>query len=357
MEKTLTLDQLRKNIDIIDDQVIKLLNERMAYVKTIGDLKRGKKEVIYRPEREKAILERLYQNEGLLTRAAIDAIFLEIFAVSRNLELPEKIAYLGPVGSFTHQAAESRFGAMSEYLSFGSIKSVFQAVDTGKTRFGVIPIENNQEGIVSETLDLLEALDLKIVAEVPMSIHFSFGSISDEVKSIKTIYSKDIAFRQCKTFIEDMYGEDISLIAVESTSKAAKMAASEAGTAAICSHIAAKSFRLPILFENIEDSENNQTRFILISKDFLNLKGKSDKTTILLKLGNQPGELADFLQEFHKANINLTKIESRPSKRQKTFRYWFLIDFEGHYQDEPVRHIMEKYKSRIKLLGSYPKLC
>src|SRR5690606_17170179 len=137
----------------------------MSYVKTIGDLKRGKKEVIYRPEREKAILERLYQQEGLLTRQAIDAIFLEIFAVSRNLELPEKIAYLGPVGSFTHQAAESRFGAMSEYLSSGSIKSVFQAVDTGKTRFGVVPIENNQEGIVSATLDLLELLDLKIAAE------------------------------------------------------------------------------------------------------------------------------------------------------------------------------------------------
>lgn len=351
------LDTLRKNIDDIDDQIIKLLNQRMEHVKSIGDLKRIKHEVIYRPEREKAILERLYQQEGLLTRQAIDAIFLEIFAVSRNLELPEKIAFLGPMGSFTHQAAESRFGAMSEYLSFGSIRSVFEAVDTGKTRFGVVPIENNQEGIVSETLDLLEKLDIKIAAEVPMAIHFSFATISEEVKSIKKIYSKDIAFRQCKTFIDDMYGEDIALVAVESTSKAAKLAASEKGAAAICSHIAAKASRLPILFENIEDSENNQTRFIIISKGFLNQKGKVDKTTILAKLSNQPGALADFLLEFHRANINLTKIESRPAKKQKTFKYWFLIDFEGHYDDEPVKMIFEKYRSNIKLLGSYPKLC
>ena len=356
-KKTLKLDQLRKSIDDIDDQILQLLNQRMTFVKNIGDLKRVKKEIIYRPEREKAILERLFQEEGLLTRQAIEAIYLEIFAVSRNLELPEKVAYLGPLGSFTHQAAESRFGAMSEYLSFGSIKSVFQAVDTGKTRFGVVPIENNQEGMVSETLDLLERLDLKIAAEVPMSIHFSFASVSEEVKSIKKIYSKDIAFRQCKTFIEDMYGEEIALVAVESTSKAAKLAASEPGTAAICSHIAAKSFDLPILFENIEDSENNQTRFILISKDFLNQKGKVDKTTILAKLSNQPGALADFLQEFHKANINLTKIESRPAKKHKSFKYWFLIDFEGHFEDEAAQYILEKYKSSIKLLGSYPKLC
>src|SRR5699024_455012 len=157
--------------------------------------------------------------------------------------------------------------------------------------------------------------------------------------------------------IEDMYGDDITLVAVESTSKAARLAASEEGTAAICSHIAAKSCNLPILFENIEDSEDNQTRFILIGKNFLNQKGKLDKTTILAKLSNQPGALADFLQEFHEANINLTKIESRPAKKRKSFKYWFLIDLEGHYQDEAVKDILKKYKENIKLLGSYPKLC
>lgn len=353
----MNLESLRKGIDEIDDELIALLNKRMAYVKSIGELKRGKNEIIYRPEREKAILERLYKKDGLLTKKSIEAIFMEIFAVSRNLELPEKIAYLGPLGSFTHQAAESRFGAMSEYLSFGSIKSVFQAVDTGKTRFGVVPIENNQEGIVSETLDLLDKLDLKIVAEVPMSIHFSFASNSEEIRKIKKIYSKDIAFRQCKTFIEDMYGEDITLVAVESTSKAAKLAATEEGTAAICSHIAAHSYHVPILFENIEDSEDNQTRFIIIAKDAMNQKGEDDKTTILAKLSHQPGSLVNFLQEFHNANINLTKIESRPAKKRKSFKYWFLIDFEGHYQDEAVKAILDKYKDNIKLLGSYPRLC
>lgn len=353
----MNLESLRNGIDEIDDELIALLNKRMTYVKSIGELKKEKNEIIYRPEREKAILERLYKREGLLTKNAIEAIFMEIFAVSRNLELPEKIAYLGPLGSFTHQAAESRFGAMSEYLSFGSIKSVFQAVDTGKTRFGVVPIENNQEGIVSETLDLLDKLDLKIVAEVPMSIHFSFASTSEEIKNVKKIYSKDIAFRQCKTFIEDMFGDDITLVAVESTSKAAKLAASEEGAAAICSHIAAHSYHVPILFENIEDSEDNQTRFIIIAKNAMNAKGEDDKTTILAKLSHQPGSLVNFLQEFHNANINLTKIESRPAKKRKSFKYWFLIDFEGHYQDKAVKAILEKYKDNIKLLGSYPKLC
>src|SRR5690606_9831857 len=153
------------------------------------------------------------------------------------------------------------------------------------------------------------------------------------------------------------YGEDIALVAVESTSKAARLAADEEGTAAICSHIAAQSFGVPILFENIEDSEDNQTRFIIISKDFMNKKGKIDKTTILAKLSHQPGSLVNFLQEFHNANINLTKIESRPAKKRKSFKYWFLIDFEGHYEDEAVSRILEKYKDNIKLLGSYPKLC
>ncbi|MDQ3395782.1 MAG: prephenate dehydratase [Bacteroidota bacterium] len=355
----MNLGKLRKEIDQIDDHILKLLNQRMAIVKEIGHLKNLNNSIIYRPEREKSIIDRLsQQNPGLLNRKAIEAIYLEIFAVSRNIELPEKVVYLGPEGSFTHQAAESRFGAMSDYIPLGSISAVFETIDTGRARFGVVPIENNQEGVVSETVDLLEKFDLKIVAEVPLSIHFAFATKCDNVTDIKKIYSKDIAFRQCKKFIDDMYGEQkVELIPVNSTSKAVKIAIMEENSAAICSHIAAKMYDLPILFDNVENSENNQTRFLIISKNFINQKGTKDKTTILAKLSNEPGSLVNFLQDFHKAGINLSKIESRPSKNDKSFRYWFLIDFDGHFEDENVKVVLEKHQKNIKNLGSYVKLC
>lgn len=357
--ETMSIGKFRKEIDQLDDQLLEILNKRMAIVKAVGELKKTTNAIIYRPEREKAIIDRLIkQNQGLLNRQAIEAIFLEIFAVSRNIELPEKIAYLGPEGSFTHQAAESRFGAMSEYLGLSSIKSVFETVSTQRARFGVVPIENNQEGIVNETIDLLEAFDLKIAAEVPMSIHFAFATRHEKTSDIKRIYSKDIAFRQCKKFLEDYFGDlRIELVPVNSTSKAARIALEEDGSAAICSHIAARQYKLPILFDNVEDSENNQTRFLIISKNFSNEKGEKDKTTILARLSHEPGSLANLLQDFHAAEINLTKIESRPAKSGKAFKYWFLIDFDGHYEDENVKQVLEKHKKIIKSLGSYVKLC
>ena len=205
-----SLDPLRKEIDQLDDQLIDILNKRMEIVKHIGELKRTSNTPIYRPEREKSIIDRLYQNhQGHFNKAAIEAIFLEIFAISRNLELPELIAYLGPEGSFTHQAAESRFGAMSEYLALDSIKSVFEAVDTERARFGVVPFENNQEGVVSETIDLLGEMDMHITAEIPLPIHFAFATTCEHLHEIEKIYSKDIGFKQCKKFIEESFnGKD-----------------------------------------------------------------------------------------------------------------------------------------------------
>ncbi|WKN33927.1 prephenate dehydratase [Porifericola rhodea] len=356
----MTLDELRIKIDQIDNQLLKLLNERMEVVRQVGELKRSTNAIIYRPEREKAILDRLNkQNNGMLNAQAIEAIFLEIFAVSRNIELPERIAYLGPTGSFSHQAAESRFGAMSEYMSIGSIKAIFETLNTGMARFGVVPIENNQEGMVPETADCLAKHDLHIVAEVPMAIHFAFASKTDHLHKIKRIYSKDIAFRQCRNFIENVVNNpEVELIPVESTSKAARMAFSEPESAAICSHIAAQDHQVPILFENIEDSGDNQTRFFILSKDFVNQPSGNDKTSILAKLAHsdEPGSLAHFLQEFDKEGINMTKIESRPAKKGKSFQYWFFIDFEGHFHDEKVQRVMKKFKKEVKWLGSYVKL-
>jgi len=220
-----TLEECRAKIDEIDNAVVELLNRRMRVVHRVGEIKHESNTAVYRPEREKAIIDRLSEmsknDGGLLNRQAIEAIFLEIFAVARNLELPEKIAYLGPEGSFTHQAAESRFGAMSDYLSLGSIDAVFKTLQAGRAKFGVVPIENSRDGVVGETLDLLGKGSVKIVAELYMPIHMAFVSKSDKLQHIKRIYSKDKGFGQCRDFLLEHGLDKIELIPVESTAKAA----------------------------------------------------------------------------------------------------------------------------------------
>ncbi len=355
----MTLEELRNEIDQVDDQLFDLLNKRMQWVQAVGEVKNKTKTLIYRPEREKQILERLNAKEsGLLNQEAIEAIFLEIFAVARNIELPERIAYLGPEGSFTHQAAESRFGAMSEYMTLPTIKSVFEAVDTGRARFGVIPIENNQEGIVYETVDLLYESQVNIAAELKIPVHFALATECENPAKIKRIYSKDIAFRQCRTFLNKYFEQtEPEEIQVESTSKAAKLASQDPEAAAICSEIAAKLFRLPVLFNNIEDNSQNRTRFFILCKNFENQPSGNDKTTFIATLPKteETGILADFLQDIKNADINLTKIESRPFKGDEDFNFWFFIEANGYHKSEGFQKILAKHGPSIKLLGSYVK--
>lgn len=353
----MTIDNARKEIDLIDEKLIALLNERMQWVKKVGEIKNENKAVIYRPEREKWIVERMIDlSEGPLKASAIEAIFLEIFAAARNIELPERIAYLGPEGSFTHQAAESRFGAVSEYMTLPTIKSVFEAVETERARFGVIPIENNQEGIVYETVDLLSETNISIAAELKIPVHFTLATEAENPAKIKRIYSKDIAFRQCRGFLNKYFEQhNPEEIQVESTSKAAKLASEDPESAAICSEIAAKLFRIPVLFNNIEDNSNNRTRFFILGKNYENQPSGNDKTTIVAKLPktDEAGSLAAFLQGFKKGNINLTKIESRPYKGSEDFNFWFFIEFIGYYKDDNFQKILKKHKDYIKVLGSY----
>lgn len=352
------LEQLRTQIDALDSQLLDLLNKRMQLVDAIGKLKQKSGTGIYRPEREKAILDRLATlNTGLLNRQAIEAIFMEIFAVSRNLELPEKVCYLGPEGSFTHQAAELRFGALTDYIPLQNIRAVFESVSTGRAKFGVVPLENNQEGMVMECVHCLASEDLHIVAEIPLPIHFALASLNEHVKDIKRIYSKDIAFRQCKKFLDEYFADKVELVAVESTSKAAKMASEEPGSAALCSAVAARLYKLPLLFENVEDSASNATRFLIISKNFNNQPSGQDKTTVFAQTSNEPGSLARLLKDFQEHNINLSKIESYPARGKQNFQYWFLIEFEGHKEEENVSLLLNKHKEAIKWLGSYAKLC
>jgi chorismate mutase/prephenate dehydratase len=352
----MTLDEIRVQIDSIDDKMLELLNSRMQLVREVGIIKHANNESIYRPERERQIVERLSklntQNRWLLSDEAIKAIFLEIFAVSRNLERAENVAYLGPEGSYTHQAAESVFGAISEYVSMNSISGVFRGVENKKAKFGVVPIENNSEGVIAETLDLLGVSDLKIVAELSMRIHHTLATTALHTSKIEKIYSKDIAYAQCRKFIDETGLLEAKFIPTSSTAKAAELAANDPTSAAICSQIAAKIHNLPVMFENIEDSGFNETRFVMIS-DFKNAPTGNDKTSALVEIENRPGSLVAFLQSFESAGINLTKIDSRPA-RNAGFSYIFYIDFEGHVDDEKVANVIKTHKN-IKWLGSYAK--
>jgi chorismate mutase/prephenate dehydratase len=323
----------------------------MDLVHKVGELKNTTGAPIYRPEREQAILNRLKsQNNGKLTDGAIDALFLEMFAVARNLELPEAVAFLGPEASFTHQAAESKFGALSTYIPISSIPGVFREVTKGTAKFGVVPIENSSNGIVTDTINCLDEYDLKIIAEVVIDVHLCFAAKCQDIKKIKKIYSKDIAFGQCRNFLSDLGLDAIEHIPVESTAKAAKLAADDMEAAALCPSIAAKMYNLPILFENVEDDTDNRTRFFVVS-NFLNQPSGEDKTSILVKLANKPGALVDFLNDFEKAKVNLTKIKSHIVGGKSVF----FLEFNGHKDDKEIAQILEKHKDEIKVLGSYVK--
>ena len=348
----ITLDELRTNINQIDDELLILLNKRMEFVKQVGHLKQTDGSSIYRPERERQIIQRLAkQSKGALTENAIEAVFMEIFAVSRNLELPEKIAYLGPEGSYTHQAAESRFGAMSAYLPLNSIEAVFKVLENKEAKYGVVPIENNTEGAVGTTLDCLGKYSSLIIAEMYLDIHHSFATLNEDLKDIKVIYSHPQGYNQCKNFLEEHFLQDVEFIPTRSTAAAARRAKEDKNAAAICSYIAAKLHALPIHFEKIEDNLANKTRFLILS-DFKNEKGEQDKTSILAQTEDRPGGLLDFLQSFEDNKVNLTKIESRPIK-EKAFKSLFYIDFQGHIDDENIQKVIQAYPNKIKWLGSY----
>jgi len=350
----MVLNEIRKQIDEMDDALLDLYNKRMQLVHEVGVLKNSTGTPIYRPEREQEILERLKernrQSNGILTEQAIEALLLELFSVARNFELPEKIAFLGPDASFTHQAAEHKFGALSNYVPIGSIKGVFREVSQGRAKFGVVPIENSFNGIVSDTITALQDFDVMIIAEVMVDIHHVLATKSEDVKSIKRLYSKDIAFGQCKQFLEDYGLDELEQIPVESTAKAAKLAAGDPQAAAICAEVASKMYALPILFSNIEDKGNNRTRFFIIS-DFENAPSGNDKTTILVKLPNRPGALVDFLNDFKALEIDLTKIKSHIVEGVSIF----FIEFDGHKNDSKIQQIFARHQESIKFLGSYVK--
>ena len=349
------LERLRKNIDEIDNEILCLLNKRAVTVIDIAHIKRTKRAKFYSPEREKEILERLAAlNKGPFPNDTLKVIYREILSASLSLEEPLRVACLGPLATYTHLAALRHFGSAASFLPVESIKGVFDAVDSVTAEFGVVPIENSNEGVISYTLDLFMDYDLKISAEVMLEISHNLLSKSGEKSKIEKVYSFSPATVQCRRWLESNLA-GIPIIEATSTARAAELASQDNKAAAIASELAAKVYDLHFAEKNIGDSKHNFTRFLVISKEYTQKTG-SDKTSIMFSIKDKPGALHDILSPFKKAKINLTKIESRPSKR-KAWEYIFFVDMEGHIEDRKVRKAIDNIKESslyVKILGSYP---
>ena len=349
------LERQRKEIDDIDNEILRLLNKRAESVIEIAHIKRNERAKFYSPEREREILERLTSiNKGPFPNDTLKVIYREILSASLSLEEPLNVACLGPLATYTHLAALRHFGSSASFLPVESIKAVFDTVDSGKTEFGVVPIENSNEGVISYTLDLFMDYDLKVSAEVMLEISHNLLSKSGDKSKIKKVYSNPQATAQCRRWIEtNLIG--IPILESTSTAKAAEIASQDDEAAAIASEVAAKVYDLHFVEKNIGDSKHNYTRFLVISKEYP-LKTGEDKTSIMFSIKDRPGALHDILVPFKKAKINLTKIESRPSKR-KAWEYIFFVDMEGHVDDKRVRKAIDSIRDSclyVKILGSYP---
>ena len=350
------LNDLRKRINELDEKLVQLLNERAGIVLDIGKVKEAADASTYVPSREKEVCEHIdAMNHGPLPDKAFHAIYREIMSASLALERGVQIAYLGPMATFTHQAARSRFGAGVTYVAAETITDVFTCVEKQKAEFGVVPIENSTEGAVTHTLDKFSETPLKICAEIYLSI--SQNLMAKEPKDqIKRIYSYSPVFGQCRRWLhENMPG--VELLPISSTAKAAEKASQEFGSAAIASPLAAELYDLHVLNEDIQDMSGNTTRFLVIGKDYGPRTG-NDKTSILFAVKHKVGALYDAISSFRKYELNMMKIESRPS-RTKAWEYHFFVDLEGHVDDEGVEQALEDLSEHctfMTVLGAYPKV-
>jgi len=351
----MSLEKLRKKIDELDVELVKLLNERARIVIEVGKLKNKTGGQVYAPDRECEVFKRIDNaNEGPLPNRTIRAVWRELMSGSLALERPLRIGYLGPQGSFSHNAALLKFGQSVESEPLTDIMSIFEEVSKGHCDLGVVPVENTTGGGVIETLDAFVESDVKVCAEVLMAIHHNLLA-NCSLEQIEKIYSKPEVFAQCRKWLSSTFKE-AKTIAVASTAKASQMAAEEKGAAAIGSKVAAELYGLSVVYENIEDTANNVTRFLVISKEDARPTG-DDKTAILFSTAHKAGALADVLDVMKSYEINLTNIESRPSKKRQ-WEYYFFMDFIGHRLDKHVIEALEesrKHCLQLSILGSFPR--
>lgn len=347
------LKSCRDGIDALDNEMLKMVSRRGQLAREIGSLKDDG--VIYRPEREAQVLRRLAAlNQGPLSADAVTNIFRSVMSNCRALEKELSVAFLGPLGTFSEEAANKQFGGLSAPIQCSSIDEVFRQVETGQANYGVVPVENSTEGAVGRTLDLLMQTSLKICGEIELAVHHNLLSKHNDISQITKVYSHSQSLAQCHEWLNKSL-QNAERQSVVSNAEAAKISTLIDGTAAIASKRAAELFGLNILAENIEDDPKNTTRFLVLSQHDVAVSGK-DKTSLLMSTKNVPGAVLALLEPLAKHGVSLTKLESRPSKIGM-WEYMFFIDIEGHYQEPKVAAALKELESRasfLKLLGSYP---
>jgi len=356
------LAPIRAQIDTLDRQIVDLLNQRLALAAEIGKLKRSQGGQIYVAEREDAVFRKISElNRGPIKNDALQAIYREIMSAAIALEKPLLIAYLGPEATNTHAAAMKKFGASVDYRAMSTIADIFTAVEKGEADYAVIPIENSTEGSVRETLDSFVESDLKIVSQIYLEIAHVLISNS-KLEQIEKVYSKDQAIAQCRHWLQ-RHLPHAQLIDAPSTSRAVQIAKESVGTAAIASELAAQFYEVPVVTRNIQDKADNTTRFFVLGKRPSGpVGGGRDMTSFLISLGDEAsaksGALLKMLMPLAERGINLSKIESRPSKK-RPWDYYFFIDVKGHFEDPEMKQALAELKSfcpLVKWMGSYPSV-
>ena len=352
-----TLAGLRGEIDRLDDEILRLLNARAALVGQVAQLKERAQVPFYVPSREKQIIDRLVaQNPGPFPSHAIRNVFQEIFSACLSLEKTVRVAYLGPEGTFTHMAAKRQFGLSARTVPVGTIAAVFSEVERGHADFGVVPVENSTEGVVNHTLDTFVESDLRVSAEILVPIsHCLMGLPGQELPQIERVYSHPQALAQCRQWLATNLPR-AALVEAASTSEAAHHAAGDPQGAAIASEMAARLHGLELYRQGIEDLTGNVTRFLVIGRQQAEPTGR-DKTSVLFSTRDTPGSLYRVLGGIAERGLNLTRIESRPSRR-RAWEYVFFADIDGHQREPALVAALDIARSHcemLKVLGSYPK--
>ena len=351
----MNMDELRQEIDSLDSEIVRLLNERINVVLKIGEEKKKSGAEIYVPAREREVFEKIQKlNAGPLPEESAHAIYREIMSAALALETEMKIAYLGPEATFTHQAARGKFGASVEYIPASTIGEVFDRVQSRTADYGVVPIENSTEGAVTHTFDQFATTPLRICAEIYLPISLTLLSKCPR-EEVKLVFSKQEAFGQCRSWLRTNMPH-AQQAPVESTAHAVQLALETPGSAAIASAMASDMYNIEVLATNIQDIQGNTTRFLVIGQKYGAATG-NDKTSIVFGVKHKVGALYDALSVFKADNINMTKIESRPSKN-KAWEYYFFVDVDGHATDAKVARALEdlqEHCTTMTILGSYPK--
>jgi chorismate mutase / prephenate dehydratase len=350
------LPELRQAIDALDDELLRLLNERARLVTEVGVLKAQLKQPFYVPERERQILERLAQaNSGPFPTEALRPVFSEIISACLSLEHPLKVAFLGPEATFTHMAARTRFGLSARYVPAATVAGVFAEVEKGTADLGVVPIENSTEGVVNSTLDVLIDSELSITAEIATEVSHCLLTRSGTLDGVQKVYSHPQALAQCRHWLSSNL-PNVAQIEVASTALAARLTRDDQVAAAVASELAGQLYDLKVARKKIEDEVRNVTRFLVIGREPAPPTGR-DKTSILFSLKDAAGVLFRVLSPLADAGLNLSRIESRPS-RKKLWDYVFFIDVDGHTVEPAVQSALQALESTcefVKVLGSYPR--